>query len=208
MCVMVQHRSSSEIACYATLLRVFRAQGELSWAKSKILEDLRALLHISPQRHRAELMRAEQDDLLQRIASRSTDIAQLRLAYREQTEESVDTAEQTRLAEGVLPLMGWDTESEPEDNLQRHKTPRRKTARRQHQTTVEAEADSATPKKRGRKRKEPEDGTTAAGRMPRRGKVGRPPKEKVDLQTAAAVDNILAQSDNREVTSCTYYALG
>lgn len=172
------------------ILSTFRAQGELTWQKHKVLEDLRVLLHISPQRHRAEMLRAESDPLLQKIATHCNEKEHVRPPYEE---EEVTTAEQTRLAEMALYSYS-DTESEAEDVHHRFAAPRLRGARGQYA------ADAAgAQKKRGRKRREREEG---AVEKPKKRKVGRPPKEKVDEATAAAVDTILAQTDYREIATC------
>ncbi len=53
---------------YSAVVSAFRAQGELTWTKLKILDDLKAVLHVSQQRHRAELVRVESDKVIQDIA--------------------------------------------------------------------------------------------------------------------------------------------
>lgn len=38
----------------------FKSQGELSWARERVLSELRALLKVSEERHRQELRRVEE----------------------------------------------------------------------------------------------------------------------------------------------------
>jgi len=56
-----------ETTAYSGVISALRCQGELSWEKQKVLDQLRILLHISPQRHCAELLRSESDPLVQKI---------------------------------------------------------------------------------------------------------------------------------------------
>lgn len=55
---------------YASIVSAFRAQGELSKDKKKILQDLCSSLSISVERHRAEIRRAVNDEKLGTIAER------------------------------------------------------------------------------------------------------------------------------------------
>ncbi|XP_001356942.3 histone-lysine N-methyltransferase 2D [Drosophila pseudoobscura] len=57
-----------ELESYSHIISVFRAQGSLSEPKGKMLEELRQLFHITPERHRAEVRRAVNDEQLCTIA--------------------------------------------------------------------------------------------------------------------------------------------
>ncbi|XP_059177445.1 BRCA2-interacting transcriptional repressor EMSY-like isoform X2 [Physella acuta] len=57
-----------ELEAYASIISVFRAQGDLSKDKKKILQDLQQTLSISTERHRAEVRRAINDEKLATIA--------------------------------------------------------------------------------------------------------------------------------------------
>ncbi|KAI9583903.1 BRCA2-interacting transcriptional repressor EMSY [Glossina fuscipes] len=57
-----------ELESYSQVISVFRAQGGLSDAKAKLLEELRAIFHISQERHRAEARRVANDEQLATIA--------------------------------------------------------------------------------------------------------------------------------------------
>ena len=59
-----------ELEAYANIITVFRAQGELNEKKREILKDLQILLHITLDRHKAELRRAVNDEKLNTIAKR------------------------------------------------------------------------------------------------------------------------------------------
>jgi len=48
-----------ELEAYAAVIASFRANGELTWKKETVLQDLRAILKISDERHRMELKQAE-----------------------------------------------------------------------------------------------------------------------------------------------------
>lgn len=50
------------------MISVFRAQGALEDNRKKLLEELRAVLHISNDRHSAEARRVSNDELLATIA--------------------------------------------------------------------------------------------------------------------------------------------
>ena len=51
-------------------MSTLRAQGELNTDRRKILEDLSVLMKISPERHKAEVRRAVNDEKLAEIAER------------------------------------------------------------------------------------------------------------------------------------------
>ncbi|XP_039764860.1 BRCA2-interacting transcriptional repressor EMSY isoform X1 [Pararge aegeria] len=57
-----------ELEAYSSMMTVFRAQGELEDNRKKLLEELRAVLHISSDRHNAEARRVSNDELLATIA--------------------------------------------------------------------------------------------------------------------------------------------
>lgn len=57
-----------ELEAYSSIISAFRAQGELSRTKKKILQDLGTQLSISTERHRAEVRRAYSDDRLAIVA--------------------------------------------------------------------------------------------------------------------------------------------
>ena len=57
-----------ETNAYASVVAAFRAQGTVSWEKMRVLEQLRNLLFINNERHQAEMLRAEADPLLQKLA--------------------------------------------------------------------------------------------------------------------------------------------
>ena len=57
-----------ELEAYSTVISTLRAQGGLNDNKSKLLDDLRNVLHISQDRHRAESRRAANDEQLCTIA--------------------------------------------------------------------------------------------------------------------------------------------
>ncbi|KAH8248669.1 hypothetical protein KR032_002013 [Drosophila birchii] len=57
-----------ELESYSHVVSVFRAQGALSEPKAKLLEEMRQLFHITPERHRAEVRRAANDEQLSTIA--------------------------------------------------------------------------------------------------------------------------------------------
>uniref|UniRef100_A0A182K4X6 ENT domain-containing protein n=1 Tax=Anopheles christyi TaxID=43041 RepID=A0A182K4X6_9DIPT len=57
-----------ELESYGTVVSTFRAQGCLSKEKLRILEDLRRILHITNDRHRAEARRVANDERLTTVA--------------------------------------------------------------------------------------------------------------------------------------------
>ncbi|KAJ0182068.1 hypothetical protein K1T71_002790 [Dendrolimus kikuchii] len=57
-----------ELEAYSNMVSVFRAQGALEDNRKKLLEELRAVLHISNDRHSAEARRVSNDELLATIA--------------------------------------------------------------------------------------------------------------------------------------------
>ena len=60
----------TEVETYACVMNTFRAQGSLSQQKLNLLADLRNLLKIGQDRHRAETRRATNDELLSTIAEK------------------------------------------------------------------------------------------------------------------------------------------
>lgn len=57
-----------ELEAYAKVVTAFRAQGLLTGEKRKLLEDLRRLLSIACDRHKAEVRRAVNDEELATIS--------------------------------------------------------------------------------------------------------------------------------------------
>ncbi|KXJ71713.1 hypothetical protein RP20_CCG019902 [Aedes albopictus] len=57
-----------ELESYSSVMSTFRAQGGLCKEKARILEDLRKLLHISQDRHKAEARRVANDERLTTVA--------------------------------------------------------------------------------------------------------------------------------------------
>ncbi|XP_053673803.1 BRCA2-interacting transcriptional repressor EMSY [Anopheles nili] len=57
-----------ELESYGTVISTFRAQGCLSKEKQRMLEELRRVLHISTDRHRAEARRVANDERLTTVA--------------------------------------------------------------------------------------------------------------------------------------------
>lgn len=58
----------SELEAYSQLVSALRAQGPLSIDKRKLLKDTGQLLNITPERHKAEVRRAINDEKLNTIA--------------------------------------------------------------------------------------------------------------------------------------------
>jgi len=57
------HSSSKrqlELEAYASIVTAFRSQGELTWKKESILQELRTVLKVSEERHKMEIKRSEQ----------------------------------------------------------------------------------------------------------------------------------------------------
>ena len=61
---------STELEAYGSVVSTLRAQGELNKDRKKLLEDLSVLMKISPERHKAEIRRAVNDEKLGCIANR------------------------------------------------------------------------------------------------------------------------------------------
>ncbi|XP_011505307.1 PREDICTED: protein EMSY [Ceratosolen solmsi marchali] len=59
-----------ELDAYAKIVSALRAQGPLTEVKQKLLENLATVLHISNDRHQAEIRRAVNDDKLSIIAEK------------------------------------------------------------------------------------------------------------------------------------------
>lgn len=57
-----------ELESYSSVMSTFRAQGGLCKEKARILDDLRKLLHISQDRHKAEARRVANDERLTTVA--------------------------------------------------------------------------------------------------------------------------------------------
>jgi len=61
-----------ELETYGAVVSTLRAQGELNKDRRKLLEDLSLLMKISPERHKAEVRRAVNDEKLSEIADRTS----------------------------------------------------------------------------------------------------------------------------------------
>lgn len=57
-----------ELDAYGSMVSVLRAQGPFTSEKQKLLQELAKVLHISNERHRAEVRRAVNDEKLATIA--------------------------------------------------------------------------------------------------------------------------------------------
>jgi hypothetical protein len=55
-----QTKRQLEMEAYAAVVTAFRIQGELTWKKENLLQELRAVLKVSDERHRMEIKRAEE----------------------------------------------------------------------------------------------------------------------------------------------------
>ena len=60
----------TELETYGAVVSTLRAQGELNKERRKLLEDLSSLMKIPPDRHKAEIRRAVNDEKLGTIAER------------------------------------------------------------------------------------------------------------------------------------------
>lgn len=58
----------AELDAYGSMVSVLRAQGPFTNEKQKLLQELTKVLHISNERHRAEIRRAVNDEKLATIA--------------------------------------------------------------------------------------------------------------------------------------------
>lgn len=58
----------TELETYSSVVSTFRAQGGLSEAKVRMLRELREVLHISQERHKAEARRVANDERLCTVA--------------------------------------------------------------------------------------------------------------------------------------------
>lgn len=185
-----------EASCYEMVMSVFKAQGPITWQKHNLLEDLRVLLHIGPQRHRADELRTDMNPLLTKI---STQCKQMQLD-RSLFDETEVTAEEKASHIGAGLYSHSETESEAEGTYERLRTPAKKSTRR-----ASSGGGTTSTKKRGRKRKD-EGATASATSTPRtkKGKVGRPPKEKEDSAITAAMEAILSRTDYREISTLRF----
>jgi hypothetical protein len=57
-----------ETEAYSAIISAFRAQGELTWRKDRVLQELRILLRIPEEKQRLELIRVANDEALNEIA--------------------------------------------------------------------------------------------------------------------------------------------
>merc|ERR1712071_510482 len=81
-----------ELEAYAAIVSAFRGQGDLSETKCELLGQLQSTFRISSDRHKAELRRANNDELLFTIAKR--------LSHGESV-----SAEWTRHSKRAIPLL-------------------------------------------------------------------------------------------------------
>jgi len=59
-----------ELQCYAAVVSTLRAQGDLSSEKRRLLYEIQKLLNVTPERHKAEVRRAANDEELESIAKK------------------------------------------------------------------------------------------------------------------------------------------
>lgn len=60
-----------EVEAYCAVVSAFRAQGELTWKKAQLLQDLRQVLRVPEERHKMELKRVTDDETLAELAKLS-----------------------------------------------------------------------------------------------------------------------------------------
>ena len=60
----------TELEAYSCVVTALRAQGDLNKERRKILQDLSTVLNVSIDRHKAEVRRAVNDELLNTIATK------------------------------------------------------------------------------------------------------------------------------------------
>ena len=60
----------SELEAYSSVISALRAQGELTKERRKVMTDLSNVLNIPIERHKAEVRRAINEELLNTIAAR------------------------------------------------------------------------------------------------------------------------------------------
>ena len=60
----------TELDAYSSVVSVFRAQGKLTKERRKTLQDLSNLLNVPIERHKAEVRRSINDELLNTVAAR------------------------------------------------------------------------------------------------------------------------------------------
>ncbi|KAA0201853.1 hypothetical protein HAZT_HAZT003171 [Hyalella azteca] len=101
---------SRELLAYSHMVGVFRAQGELSKEKRKILSEIQHLLGITPERHKAEVRRAVSDEILYTIAHSS-----------DSTESDNETEGLRYLTDDMMP-----------SKLQRHHRAKKKKSKRRN----------------------------------------------------------------------------
>eukprot|EP01102_Stenamoeba_stenopodia_P020016 TRINITY_DN767_c0_g1_i1.p1 TRINITY_DN767_c0_g1~~TRINITY_DN767_c0_g1_i1.p1 ORF type:complete len:444 (-),score=109.73 TRINITY_DN767_c0_g1_i1:72-1403(-) len=106
-----------EIEAYSAVISAFRAQGELTWQKDRILQELRSVLKVSDEKHRLELLRVESDDTLNEIAKH-------------------------KMAQIPLPSSNSDSESSTSESEADHTVKRRKLS---SDLTAKAGSDNAYP---------------------------------------------------------------
>jgi hypothetical protein len=59
----------SELEAYSSCVSALRAQGELNKERRKVLCDLASMLNITPERHKTEVRRAVNDEILTTVAN-------------------------------------------------------------------------------------------------------------------------------------------
>lgn len=70
-----------ELETYGAVVSTLRAQGELNKDRRKLLEDLSVLMKISPERHKAEIRRAVNDEKLSEIADKTSGVVDTEWAW-------------------------------------------------------------------------------------------------------------------------------
>ena len=60
----------TELDAYGSVVSALRAQGDLTKERRKVLQDLSNVLNVSPERHKTEVRRAVNDEVLATVSQR------------------------------------------------------------------------------------------------------------------------------------------
>eukprot|EP00698_Gefionella_okellyi_P005679 TRINITY_DN15147_c0_g1_i1.p1 TRINITY_DN15147_c0_g1~~TRINITY_DN15147_c0_g1_i1.p1 ORF type:complete len:320 (-),score=45.76 TRINITY_DN15147_c0_g1_i1:38-865(-) len=153
---------------YASVLTAFRAQGELTWRKEAILQDLRDVLRIAQERHRTEL---------QRIAAENS------VSYLPPESYQTTSGAHSGLP-ASLPSRDSDTASDSEAAIPTPKRVPTSNGKSKKPAPKQRPAAKAAPRKRAYSPNSPDYGANAAG-----GRTARPKRQRA----ASAVAQLAAK---------------
>jgi hypothetical protein len=134
--------SHLENIAYSSVLTAYRAQGELSWEKLKILDNLRKSLNISEKKHSVELNRIENDTKLQEMFNDSLKFK------REKSDENTIHFSETESESDTTTTPVIKTKKTTIKKTEKKQTPKKATPKRAPPKKRKTVDETSTPSKK------------------------------------------------------------